>query len=230
MFESNTRYCLSRAHGDGVRAFAKNFMKRVAANSVLSVLAALTLENARAVAQEQAGTQSVEIFGGEQFGDNLTNAPVSGRTPRLNDTAVGGARYNYNFTDMWGIQLSSGYSWSRAARVASGKNDLGLTTVDLDAVWNITPQYPVVAYAIIGAGYAWAHFGTTIAGEYNGRSVVLTDSNGFTANAGLGAKYYVVNNLYVDLQARYRYLDRLVSDSSQHLNTTETTLAIGWRF
>jgi len=28
------------------------------------------------------------------FGDNLTNAPVSGRTPRLNDNAVVGARHN----------------------------------------------------------------------------------------------------------------------------------------
>jgi opacity protein-like surface antigen len=131
---------------------------------------------------------------------------------------------------MWGIQLSSGYSWSRASRVASGRNDLGLTTVDLDAVWNITPQYPIVAYAIVGAGYAWANLSSPITGQFNGRSVALTDSNGFTANAGIGAKYYLVNNLYVDLQARYRYLDRLVSDSNQHLNTTETTLGIGWRF
>jgi hypothetical protein len=30
--------------------------------------------------------------------------------------------------------------------------------------------------------------------------------------------------------ARYQYLNRLVSDSNQHLNTTETTLGIGWRF
>ena len=29
---------------------------------------------------------------------------------------------------------------------------------------------------------------------------------------------------------RYRYLNRLVSDSNQHLNTAETTLGIGWRF
>jgi len=205
-------------------------MKRVAASSVLSVLAALTLESARAVAQEQARTQSVEIFGGEQFGDNLTDAPVSGRTPRLNDNAVVGARYNYNFTDMWGIQLSSGYSWSRAARVASGKDDLGLTTIDLDAVWNITPQYPVVAYVVLGAGYAWANLDTPITGEINGRSVVLTGSNGFTANAGIGAKYYVNNNLYVDVLGRYRYLNGLVSNSNQHLNTAETTLGIGWRF
>jgi opacity protein-like surface antigen len=228
MSESNTQSCLSRVHGRWVRLFAK--IKCAAASSALSVLTAMTLRSAPAAAQEQAGTQSVEIFGGEQFGDNVTDAPVSGRTPRLNDSALAGARYNYNFTDMWGIQLSSGHSWSRAARVTSGTDDLGLTTVDLDAVWNITPQYPVVAYAIIGAGYAWANLDTPISGEINGRPVVLTDSNGFTANAGIGAKYYLVNNLYVDFQARYRYLNRLVSDSNQHLNTAETTLGVGWRF
>jgi len=205
-------------------------MKYAAAGSALSVLAALTLHSAPTVAQEQTLTQSVEIFGGEQFGDNLTDAPVSGRTPRLNDGAVAGARYNYNFTDMWGVQLSSGYSWSRAARVARGKDDVGLTTVDLDAVWNITPQYPVVAYVLIGAGYAWANLDTPFAGEINGRAVALTDNNGFTANAGIGAKYSVNKNLYVDVLARYRYLNGLVSDTSQHLNTTETTLGIGWRF
>jgi len=205
-------------------------MKYAAAGSALSVLAALTLHSAPTVAQEHTLTQSVEVFGGEQFGDNLTDAPVSGRTPRLNDGAVAGARYNYNFTDMWGVQLSSGYSWSRAARVARGKDDFGLTTVDLDAVWNITPQYPVVAYVLIGAGYAWANLDTPFAGEINGRAVALTDNNGFTANAGIGAKYSVNKNLYVDVLARYRYLNGLVSDSNQHLNTTETTLGIGWRF
>ena len=228
MFESNTQYCLSRAHGSWVRPFAR--VKYAAAGSALSVLAALTLHSAPTVAQEHTLTQSVEVFGGEQFGDNLTDAPVSGRTPRLNDGAVAGARYNYNFTDMWGVQLSSGYSWSRAARVARGKDDLGFTTVDLDAVWNITPQYPIVAYVLAGAGYAWANLDTPFAGEINGRAVALTDNNGFTANAGIGAKYSVNKNLYVDVLARYRYLNGLVSDSNQHLNTTETTLGIGWRF
>jgi opacity protein-like surface antigen len=81
-----------------------------------------------------------------------------------------------------------------------------------------------------GAGYAWANLDNPVGGEINGRSVVLTGSNGFTANAGIGAKYYVINNLYVDVQARYRYFNRLVSDSNQNLNTAETTLGIGWRF
>jgi hypothetical protein len=58
---------------------------------------------------------------------------------------------------MWGIQLSSGYGWSRTSQASARANNLGLTTVDLDAVWNITPQYPVVAYVLAGAGYAWAN-------------------------------------------------------------------------
>jgi opacity protein-like surface antigen len=166
------------------------------------------------MAQEQPRTQSAEIFGGELFGDKLTDAPVSGRNPRLNDDALAGLRYNYDLTEMWGVQLSSGYSWSRASRVPIGDNKLGLTTVDLDAVWNITPQFPFVAYALAGAGYAWANLDSAIVGENNGRPVFLTDSNGFTANAGIGVKYYVSNNLYVDALARYRYLNRLVSDSN----------------
>jgi opacity protein-like surface antigen len=209
MSESTSRYCLSVP---------------------LVLAAALALHGAPAMAQEQARMQSVEIFGGELFGDKLTDTPESGRNPRLNDDALAGIRYNYNFTDMWGVQLSSGYSWSRASRVQFGENKLGLTTVDLDAVWNITPQFPFVVYALAGAGYAWANLDTPITGVINGRPVALTDSNGFTANAGIGVKYYVSRNLYVDALARYRYLDRLVSTSNQHMNTTETTLGIGWRF
>lgn len=208
MSQSKFRYCLAR--------------------SVL--VAALALHRAPALAQEQAGTQSVEVFGGELFGDKLTDAPVSGRNPRLNDDALAGIRYNYNFTDMWGVQLSSGYSWSRASGVPVGDNRLGVTTVDLDAVWNITPQFPFVAYVLAGAGYAWSNFDTAITGQSNGRVVVLTESSGFTANAGIGVKYYVRGNLYIDVLARYRYLDRLVSNSNQHMNTAETTLGIGWRF
>jgi opacity protein-like surface antigen len=46
-------------------------------------------------------------------------------------------------------------------------------------------------------------------------AVTLRDNIDFTANAGLGAKYYVTNNFFADLEARYRYLDRLVNTSDQ---------------
>ena len=228
MSESNSGNRLSRVLRRSARPPA-NFLSRYAVAGT-ALAAALALQSAPALSQEQAGAQSVEIFGGELFGDRLTDTPLSGRTPRLNDDALAGLRYNYNLTDMWGVQLSSGYSWSRASRLQTGKNLLGVTTVDLDAMWNITPQFPLVAYVLAGAGYAWANLDSPIAGESNGRAVILTDGNGFTANAGIGVKYYVNGNLYIDALARYRYLDRLVSDANQHMNTAETTLGIGWRF
>jgi hypothetical protein len=60
MSESNTQYCLSHVQDGRIHRFAK--MKYAAASSALSVLAALTLQSAPAVAQEHADTQSVLIF------------------------------------------------------------------------------------------------------------------------------------------------------------------------
>jgi len=92
------------------------------------------------------------------------------------------------------------------------------------------PRYAIVPYVLAGAGYAWAKLDSPITGGINGRPVVLTESNGFTVNVGIGAKYYVMNNLFINVEARYRYLSRLVSNSNQSLSTTETTLGVGWRF
>jgi outer membrane beta-barrel protein len=213
-----------------LQASEQTRMRFAAARLGQAAVAALALYGMPAMAQEQAGTQSAQVYGGELFGDNLTQTQVSGRTPRLDDNATFGARYTYDITNMWGLQLSGGYDPNRASRVTSGTTDLGLTTVDLDAVWNINPQDPIVAYAIAGAGYAWANLNSPIEGQVYGRPVVITDSNGVTANAGIGAKYYVTNNLFLDLEARYRYLNRLVNNSNQNLNTVETTLGFGWRF
>jgi opacity protein-like surface antigen len=63
-----------------------------------------------------------------------------------------------------------------------------------------------------------------------GVPTTITDSNGYTANAGLGTKYFLHDNLFIDLDARYRYLSRLVSDQGQGLNTAETSLSLGYRF
>ena len=82
-----------------------------------------------AQAQARSSSQDVQIYAGYLFGDRMLETPLSGSTPRLNDNGIFGARYTYHFTDMWGVQLSAGYSPSRAAHVASGDTNLGLTTV-----------------------------------------------------------------------------------------------------
>ena len=201
----------------------------------LVTLGAAALQGAPANAQERAGSQDLQIYAGEMFGDRITEAPLSGKHPLLNDDAVFGGRYTYDFTDQWGIQLSGGYSPSRVGHVLGGDSNLGLTTVDLDVLWNITPGFAVdgralIPYTEIGAGYAWANLEHPLYGVIGTTPVALTDSNGYTANVGLGAKYYVTSNFFVDFDARYRYLSRLISQSGQSLNSSETTLGFGYQF
>lgn len=209
-------------------------------NSRIAMLGLFTLGVAMlhaspADAQARAGSQDIQIYAGEMFGDRLTETPLTGQYPLLNDDAVFGGRYTYNFTEQWGVQLSAGYSPTRAARVAGGDSNLGLTTVDLDVLWNITPGFTfgghtLMPYTEVGVGYAWANLDHPLYGMVGTTPVTLVDSNGYTANAGLGAKYYLTSRFFVDFDARYRYLSKLVNNYGRGLNTGETTLSVGYQF
>jgi len=193
-------------------------------------LGATVLHMSPAVAAGPA-SQEIQLYGGEIFGDRLTQTTISGSTPRFNDSATVGGRYTVNYTDTWGLQLSAGYSPGRTGHVSSGDSSFGVTTLDLDGVWSFTPSYKIVGYAVAGVGYAWANLDREILGSVAGRPVTITDSsNGYTANAGLGAKYYLTDTLFLDLDTRYRYFSKLVSNYGQGVNTVETTLGVGWKF
>jgi opacity protein-like surface antigen len=210
-------------------------MKHRIAMLGLVTLSVAALHGAPADAQEHAGSQDVQIYAGEMFGDRLTETPLSGRSPLLDDDAVFGGRYTYDFTDQFGLQLSAGYSPSRVGHLLGGDSNLGLTTLDLDVLWNITPGFtlngrPLVPYTEVGAGYAWSDLNHPLYGVTGTTPVVLTDSNGYTANIGLGAKYYLTDNFFVDFDARYRYLSRLINNDRQGLDTAETTFSLGYQF
>jgi len=202
--------------------------------TVASSLGLLTISlGALAAEPAAAGSQDVQVYVGEIFGDRLTQPLLWGTTPRLDDSVTFGGRYTYNFMREFGLQLSAGYTPSRATHVAGGDSNLGLTTLDLDAVWYVIPEYALFghrfsAYAVAGAGYAWANLDHPLYGFAAARP--LTDSDGYTANAGLGAKYYLHDNFFLDLDGRYRYVSRVISDYGQGLNSAETTLSLGYQF
>jgi hypothetical protein len=93
-----------------------------------------------------SGSQDVQVYAGEMFGDRLTDTPLSGGIPRLDDSFTFGGRYTYYFTNLWGVQLAAAYTPSRASHVPGGADDLGLTTVDLDVLLNFTPGYRVACH------------------------------------------------------------------------------------
>jgi outer membrane protein W len=207
-------------------------------NSIWGLIAAVSLtlrDGGAAHAQGQEVSQDVQIYAGYLFGDRLLGTALSGSTPRLDDNGTFGARYTYHFTDQWGVQLSAGYSPNRAAHVGGGGSYLGLTTVDLDLEWDIPLNFQfaghkLVPYSVVGAGYAWSDLNHSMSGIAGGTPVTITDGNGYSANAGLGAKYYLTDNVFIDLDGRYRYLSKVVSNFGQGMNTSETSLAVGYRF
>jgi len=191
---------------------------------------ALALNAVPAAAQVQPSSQEVHAYGGQLFGDDLTDTTISGRTPKLDDDVTYGIRYGYNFTDTWGVELSLGQSATSVTELASGDVDLDLTTVDVDAVWHFNSGSRFVPYVVAGVGYASADLDAPIRGTVNGRAVSIEDDSGFTVNAGVGAKYFATDRFLVRLEARYRYLDGVVDNFDDSLNTFETTLGLGWKF
>lgn len=198
--------------------------------SGLAALGALAIYAAPANAQVEDHTQEVHVYGGELFGDTLTDTAISGRKPELDDDVTYGVRYAYNFTNAWGLELSAGNTASAATKLAGNDVDLDLSTLDVDAVWHFLPGSRISPYLVGGVGYAKADLDTPILGTVNGQAVRVDDDDGFTANAGIGAKYFVNNRFMIRLEARYRYVDKVLDNFDNSLSTVETTLGVGWQF
>jgi len=201
-------------------------LQRLAGAVALGVLA---FEAVPALAQE-AGKQEVSVYAGALFGDDVTDRSITGRTPKLDDSFTYGLRYGYHLTDQLGVELSVGESPSKVKRLTGGDIDLDLTTFDVDAVWNFRNGTRFTPYVFGGVGYALADLDRRITGTVGATPVALDDDDGFTLNAGLGARYQATDHLFLRAEARYRYLDKVVDRFDDSLNTVETTLGVGYQF
>ncbi len=184
-----------------------------------------------ATAQIATGSQEVQIYVGEAFGDELTDRTVSGRSPELDDDVTFGVRYGYNFTEAWGIDLSLGRTNTAATKLAGRDIDFDLTTFDVDGIYHFNSSEPFVPYVLAGIGYVNGDLDRPIAGTAPGGGAVrINDDNAFTFNAGVGAKWFVSDQVSLRLDLRYRYLDKLVDRLDDSLNTFETTVGVGFKF
>jgi outer membrane beta-barrel protein len=143
---------------------------------------------------------------------------------------VVGLRYGYNVTDQWGVEVSLGHSPNSVTDLAGSDIDLDLTTLDVDAVWHLMPAQKWVPYVVAGVGYAQASLDRPITGTVGSQTYRIDDDSGFTANAGVGLKWFATDRVIVRAEARYRYLDKLVDRFAEPINSVETTLGVGWKF
>ncbi len=177
----------------------------------------------------------VELYGGAAFGDRIVDRPATGNALTLADDATFGVRYTFWLDNRLGLQLAGGATPTRIKYTQGGNTDVDVYTIDANLLVDLAPGLAVGGrrvqpYAVIGAGYARANADGPIVGTVGSATRTLGDSGGFTANAGLGAKVYFTDSVYAGLDARYRYIDKLVKSDGRHLNNVETTLSIGYRF
>ncbi|HEX5046468.1 MAG TPA: porin family protein [Gammaproteobacteria bacterium] len=197
----------------------------------LAVLGALSLNAAPAAAQElNRDRNEIQIHAGQLFGDEITNVDVSGRRPELDDDVTYGVRYAYHFSPAWGLELSLEQSPNAVTNLAGGDVDLDLTTFDVDAVWHFASSRHWSPYVAFGAGYASADLDRPLVGLVGGQPVSINDDNGYTANAGIGAKYFPSRHVLIDLEARYRYIDKVLERFDDSVGTFETSIGVGWQF
>lgn len=196
----------------------------------LAAVGALAIYNAPTYAQERAGTQELSVYGGELFGDKITDRAIAGSNPELDDDVTYGIRYAYHLNNAFALEASLGETPTTVTKLAGGDVDLDLTTLDLDAVYRFETGTRIVPYALAGVGYAQANLDRPIATTVNGQPVNIDDDGGFTANAGVGLAFQATDNVAVRLEARYRYLDKVIDRFDDSLNSVETTLGVAWRF
>ena len=196
----------------------------------LAIAGTLLLSAAPAMAQVEGGSQELDVYAGEIFGDDVTDTAISGSTPKLDDDITYGVRYGYNFNQAWGLEVSMGFNPTSVTGLAGNDIDIDLSMVDINAVWHFSPYGRFVPYLTAGAGYAVADLDVPIGGTVNGQPVSIDDDSGFTLNAGFGAKYFVNDRFLIRFDARYRYLDAVVDSFADSPGTVEATLGIGWKF
>lgn len=201
-------------------------------SKTLGALGAVILlaASGQTMAQVQPGSHEVHGYGGYLFGGDLTDRPVSGAEPQLDDDFTLGLRYGYNITDQWGVEVSLGYNPNSVTDLAGSDVDIDLTMLDVDAVWHILPAQKWVPYLVAGVGYAQASLDKPIVGASGATTYTIDDDSGFTANAGAGLKWFATDRLIVRAEARYRYLDKVIDRFAEPINSFETTLGVGWKF
>jgi outer membrane beta-barrel protein len=205
-------------------------MNKVKASVVGMAVAGVLLAAAPAMAQDSAGTSEVSVYAGALFGDDLTKQPVSGSVPKLDDDFVAGLRYAYNFTPNFALEGSVGYNPNKVTHTVGSDIDIDVYTADLNAVWNFATGARLTPYVTAGVGYAVADLDKPLLGTVGNQSLAIDDDEGVTANAGVGLKYDLTDHLLVRLDARYRFIDKLVNQADDSLNGGEVTLGLGWRF
>lgn len=184
-------------------------MKKMA--PVLLVSAFLLPSPARA--EIKAGSVELSPFMGYSFFEDRQN---------LKNSPIFGGRIGYNFTDRFGVEATGQFSpsrvddrsqpFTRQGQFTSPMDDVDVSMYHVDLLYHFMPQAKLNPF--VTAGYGVAHYSPNI----NSKSTMSA------VNAGVGAKYWVAENVALRVDVR----DNMIFD--EHIHNMEATAGVVFRF
>lgn len=149
----------------------------------------------------KAGSFELTPFGGYNFFQSRQN---------LEDQFLWGGRIGYNFTKNFGIEGAGEFigshvddkaqTWTREGQFTSPIDSVDITFYHLDLVYHFMPEGNFNPFIV--AGYGAAHYSPEI----------INDKNMSIVDFGLGAKYWVADNIAL----RFDLRDNMVWDEKIH--------------
>jgi len=149
----------------------------------------------------KAGSFELTPFGGYNLFESQQN---------LEDQFLLGGRIGYNFTKNFGIEGSAEFmgshvndktqTWTRKGQFTSPIDSVDVTFYHLDLVYHFMPEGNFNPFIV--AGYGAAHYSPE----------VINDKNMSVIDFGLGAKYWVADNIAL----RFDLRDNMVWDEKIH--------------
>lgn len=178
---------------------------------VLLVSAFLLPSPARA--EIKAGSVELSPFMGYSFFEDRQN---------LKNSPIFGGRIGYNFTDRFGVEAAGQFSpsrvddrsqaFTRQGQFTSPMDDVDVSMYHVDLLYHFMPKERFNPF--VTAGYGVAHYSPNI----NSKSTMSA------VNAGVGAKYWVAENVALRVDVR----DNMIFD--EHIHNMEATAGVVFRF
>ncbi|QKT04446.1 outer membrane beta-barrel protein [Ectothiorhodospiraceae bacterium 2226] len=206
-------------------------MKGVAMISTMVAAGSLAMSQG-ALAQYGPGTQEIGVHAGYLWGDTAVSG-TAGPQPELSNGGAFGLSWGGAF-GLHGWELRYTYADTDLDGTPEGSISMPLHLVDVNYLahfpmgglaQDITPGTPSW-YLTAGAGWSFARLDREI--QLNGQTVDGDDS--FTLNAGGGLKWPLQDGHALRWDVRYRYLDKVVDNFDDSLNTWETTIGYAFQF
>ncbi|UQZ89780.1 porin [Deltaproteobacteria bacterium Smac51] len=142
-----------------------------------------------ALAQVKADSVHLSIMPGGLFPDSDLN---------IDDGMQYSVGLGYNFTENWGVELMGSYAPGLDIDEKFNRGDADVSHMRANAVYHFGNNMAFVPYMTAGIGGFWAHYDNSVR---NAVEKSIKNYNAFSANAGVGFKYFFNETVALRVEA-----------------------------